>query len=104
MQPLPHKPKTPQEFVDLMMEIWVADCKPLPDSGLVCETSVLYDDWHDAHNVARAVGLKRTGGSVRNEEHGNIYRFENGVGVFVNSAGSRIDQHCSRFRARKEKV
>lgn len=99
--PLPFEPTSTDEFARLMGMIWADDSAPSEDGGMTLYASDWYDDWHDAHRVARQIGLRRTGGSRRDGEHGIIYRFANGDGVFVNVAGSRLDTRTLRFRQRK---
>lgn len=101
MQPLPYEPKTPDQFAELMVEIWGGDCLPGEDGSTICFMSELYHDWADAIKVAKEIGLVRTGGSTRDGNSGNIYRFPAGDGIWINSNGSVVIPKCARFTRRK---
>lgn len=69
---------SPDGFARLMQEIWES-----PDLGM-------YDKWHNANKVAHECGLVRTGGGYRNGEDGNVYRWPDKDGVWINRTGSAV--------------
>lgn len=62
----------------LMMEIWDDD----PHS--------LYNDWHNARDVAEAAGAIRLYGYVIDDERGYYYQFPEGGKVFIATHGSCV--------------
>lgn len=79
--PLPIDPATatPQQVIDLMMEIWDAD------------PHRLYEAWHNARKVMRAIGATQVGNpNGADEERWIGYRLPAGGRVFVMQGGQGI--------------
>jgi hypothetical protein len=102
MQNLPFTPpRTSQQFIDLMIDIWRMDSASTPNGGMQITGSPLYDEWNDAKKVAERCGWYRTGGSNIDGIWCSVYRhWETDEGVKILNEGNGIAS-CQRRRQHK---
>lgn len=79
-------PQTTTDFIAFMEDVWRGDCSPTPDGGVIITGSPLYDAWHDARRVAKAIGARKLYGST-GEYH---YDMPDGSRVAISTNGASI--------------
>jgi hypothetical protein len=95
-------PRTYQAFADLMIEIWEGECKGNDDGGMTMRVHDLYDEWHDARRVARALGMVNMAPTTMDGARAYVHRFPDGTGAVITRDGSAF-REASPMRLRIEK-
>lgn len=100
---MPKRPKTAEEFIAFMAEIW--KCKPGPSygGGTIIHAQQNYNKFNDAIQMAKQLKMVKTGGTRVNTEWWRVYRFpyELDNSVLINPQGSAIKPGHNRYGPRK---
>lgn len=83
-------PPTTQSVISFMEKVWEGTCRPSPDGGVIVQVSPLYDQFHNARDVARGLGFRQVAPTCLNGEQAYIYAHANGSRLRITRTGGAI--------------
>lgn len=94
---------TAGKFIAFMEEVWGSASTPAPNGGTTVACHTGYDEFHNARKTAQAVGMVRSGGTKRNGQYWDVFRWPHGEGVAIQPSGDAVDRLYARW-GRKTKT